>query len=131
METTTRIGAQNQNGDVVSCLVCVTQGLQGLGDLVRSFSFEDVGLDPASRDRLRCQGHEARREEARLIAAIDAVNARTAVANARAAEERRLRDAALAQLDATIAGRVAQEARTAELERRVAERYGTNHTAGG
>ena len=88
-------------------------------------------LDPASRDRLRCQGHEARREEARLIAAIDAVNARTAVANARAAEERRLRDAALAQLDATIAGRVAQEARTAELERRVAERYGTNHTAGG
>ena len=84
-----------------------------------------------SRDRLRCQGHEARREEARLIAAIDAVNARTAVANARAAEERRLRDAALAQLDATIAGRVAQEARTAELERRVAERYGTNHTAGG
>ena len=44
METTTRIGAQNQNGDVVSCLVCVSPGLQGLGDLVRSFSFEDVGL---------------------------------------------------------------------------------------
>ena len=44
METTTRIGAQNQNGDVVSCLVCVTPGMQGLGDLVRSFSFEDVGL---------------------------------------------------------------------------------------
>ena len=46
METTTRIGAQNQNGDVVSCLVCVTPGLQGLGDLVRSFSFEEVGLAP-------------------------------------------------------------------------------------
>ena len=46
METTTRIGAQSQNGDVVSCLVCVSPGLQGLGDLVRSFSFEDVGLAP-------------------------------------------------------------------------------------
>ena len=46
MEATTRVGAQNQNGDVVSCLVCVTPGLQGLGDLVRSFSFEDVGLAP-------------------------------------------------------------------------------------
>ena len=46
METTTRIGAQNQNGDVVSCLVCVTPGLRGLGDLVRSFSFQDVGLAP-------------------------------------------------------------------------------------
>ena len=44
METTTRIGAQNQNGDVVSCLVCVTPGLQGLGDFLRSFSFEEVGL---------------------------------------------------------------------------------------
>jgi hypothetical protein len=44
METTARIGCQNQAGDVESCLVCVSPGLQGLADLVWSCTFEDVGL---------------------------------------------------------------------------------------
>ena len=44
MNATTRIGCQNQAGDVESCLVCVSPGLQGLADLMRNCTFEDVGL---------------------------------------------------------------------------------------